>query len=477
MAGFIGRVQQLETLRRQFRRVARPVDEPGRCVIVRGRRRVGKSRLIEEFIRASQVPAVFFTASRQGSARELQLFADEVGRSTLPGAALFSDVRVESWDAALRLLAEAVGNQPAVVVVDELPYLLDDEPSFDATLQKHWDRSLSKRPLLLVLVGSDLSVMHRLNDYGRPFHQRGTTLLVPPFTPAETADMLGLAAADAFDAHLVTGGLPLVLEEWREGATVFEFLHEALSDPTSALIVSGERSLAAEFPSDVQAARVLRAIGSGERTFTGVSHALGDVQGAPLSRALALLREKRVVADDLPVSTAPSRERRYRVEDPYLRFWLRFIGPHLAEIERGRADIVVDRITTAWSSWRGRAVEPLVRESIERMLPGERFGLARHVGGYWTRTNTPEVDLVGVDRHPVATTVAFVGSVRWRDSRPLDDADIAQLVRDRALVPGADDRTPMVGVSRTGFTTTGLSVALTAEDLLDAWRAEPPRAD
>jgi hypothetical protein len=267
-----------------------------------------------------------------------------------------------------------------------------------------------------------------------------------------------------------------VLDEWPEGMAAFDYLDDALRHPTSALIVSGERSLVAEFPVDAQAARVLRAIGSGERTFTRIAQATGGLQHASLRRSLELLTLKRVVAADLPVSTASSRERRYRVADPYLRFWLRFVEPHMAEIERGRADVVVERIRASWSSWRGRAVEPVVREALNLLLPDRRFGRARHVGGFWTRTNVPEVDLVGVDHLPVADAVAFVGSIRWRDSGAFDDGDVARLVRDRAKVPGAHDRTPLVGVSRSGFDAHGLAVMLDPDDLVGAWRITPRRA-
>ncbi len=74
-------------------------------------------------------------------------------------------------------------------------------------------------------------------------------MVIPPLSPADVATMLDLPAADAFDAHLVTGGLPLILDEWPSGASVINYLTEAVADPTSALLVSAERALAAEFRS------------------------------------------------------------------------------------------------------------------------------------------------------------------------------------------------------------------------------------
>jgi hypothetical protein len=107
-----------------------------------------------------------------------------------------------------------------------------------------------------------------------------------------------------------------------------------VTDPLSALLVSGERALAAEFPPDSQARLVLGAIGSGERTYSKIQQAAGGMAQATLNRALHLLTAKRIVLASTPLSIRRSRETRYSVADPHLRFWLTFLGPHVPEIER-----------------------------------------------------------------------------------------------------------------------------------------------
>jgi AAA+ ATPase superfamily predicted ATPase len=176
---------------------------------MRGRRRVGKSRLAETFVERAQVPTLYFTASRQG-ADELELFAEEALASRFRGAELFAGIVPDTWDAALRLLHQVLpADEPTVIVIDEFPYLIEKDPSIEATLQKQWDRLLSRKPVLLILVGSDLAMMEALNTHGRAFFQRGTEMVVPPMSPKETAEIVGIgSAADAFDAYLLTGGLP-----------------------------------------------------------------------------------------------------------------------------------------------------------------------------------------------------------------------------------------------------------------------------
>lgn len=471
MVDFIGRRRELELLTQELSRVADAVDteRPGRCLLLRGRRRVGKSRLVETFADRAEAPLLYFTASGGDTARELARFAADAERSSLPQATLLARSRPADWGAALELLAATLPDDRAsIVVIDEVPYLMGNDDAFEGTLQRSWDRFLERKPVLLILIGSDLSMMEALNSYERPFHQRGREMVIGPLNPAELGSMLGLEPAAALDAALLTGGLPLICGDWPSGAGVKEFLSAAVSNPISSLIVSAERSLAAEFPQAAQARLVLRAIGSGERTFGNIAQAAGGIGATPLTRALDTLLDKRIIAADLPISLRPSRDKRYRIADPYLRFWLRFIDPHLDEIERGRPDLTLARIEKSWTSWRGRAVEPLIREALARILPDGRLPDAPAIGGYWTRTNDIEIDIVGADRQPVARELRFLGSIKWLENSPFDDHDRAALTRHWAAL--TDQPIPLIAVTRSGTTTAGLHAVYGPEDIITAWR-------
>lgn len=213
---------------------------------------------------------------------------------------------------------------------------------------------------------------------------------------------------------------------------------------------------------------MLGTIGHGERTFNLIARAAGGLNPGTLSRSLDLLTERRMVSADLPLSTRPSRETRYRVDDPYLRFWLSFIGPNIPLVERGRGDKVLDLIRSRWTTWRGRAVEPVLREALWRLIDDELPAGTNAIGGYWTRTNDPEIDLVGADRSPIAKKITFVGSVKWLESKPFDARDLARLVTHRSQLPGADDSTPLLALTRTPSTAPDVPV-LGPTDLLAAW--------
>jgi uncharacterized protein len=450
--------------------------------MLRGRRRVGKSRLVEVFCERSGAPFVFFQASQGATAAAGRAaFADAIRWSDLPGKDLFPEGATwPSWSAFFRQLAAGLpDDQPSIVVIDELPWLLESDEALEGELQTAWDRGLSRKPVLLILIGSDLAMMEKLDDYKRPFHQRATVMVLPPLNPAEVGDLLGLGAADALDAYLVTGGLPLVCQEWRRGDSLRDFLRSALRDPTSALLVSGERSLAAEFPAEAQAQSVLGAIGNGERTWKGIQDELTDDDGrriadSSLGSALRRLETKRVVAIDVPLSAkSGDRDKRYRVADPYLRFYLAFLRGGLPLVERGRGDIVLLTIERSWGTWRGRAVEPVIRDALLRIAPDLGYPEVAEVGGWWNRQHNPEIDIVAKSDSRNAA-ISFAGSVKWHEKRGFGRREYTDLLRDVRYIPGADDQTPLLAVTRTGTADDNVSIrCLGPDDILNAWPGDP----
>lgn len=471
---FVGRTRELAELNDQLEAVRRGQRaDRGVAVMIRGRRRVGKSRLVNEFIQRSGLPHVYFQAARHAPRdQELTLLADAVASSGLPGAAVAAGNRPTSLTAALTLLAAALPTEtPAVVVIDEVPWLLEDIEAGAGELQRVWDRQLAARPVLLLLLGSDLAMMEQLTTTDQPFHGRATEMTLDPLTPRDVGAMTGLDAFDSFDAFLITGGLPLVAQEWEQGMTTRDFMASSFSRSTSALVVSGNRILDSEFGEATFARHVLTAIGGlGERTFSGIGSSRGGINATTLTSTLNTLSSKRVVVADEPLSTRPgSKDRRWRIADPGLRFWLAFVEPALAEVDRGRPDLALARVDAGFSSWRGRAVEPVVRAALERLLPDDMWPQARRVGAWWPRNNRPEVDLVGADRYP-ATNISFVGTIKWRPNTALNTHDVADLAADATLVPGVTAAAPLVGVCPAGVEPDlPLAATWTAEDLLAAW--------
>lgn len=159
----------------------------------------------------------------------------------------------------------------------------------------------------------------------------------------------------------------------------------------------------------------------------------------------------------------------YRIADSNMRLYLAVLRSAHEQARRGRPEAGFRLIERRWTSWRGRAVEPLVRQALELAdLPWPDAGA---VGGWWNRRFDPEIDLVGADRAPVANRIQFAGSIKWLNG-PFDDRDLATLRRAATAVPGLDPATAdLVVVSLSGTDMTG-DVALSwgPDDVIAAWR-------
>lgn len=121
----------------------------------------------------------------------------------------------------------------------------------------------------------------------------------------------------------------------------------------------------------------------------------------------------------------------------------------------------------------GRAIEPVIHESLRRLLPIQGLPEAAVPGGYWTRSNKPEVDVVAADREPVAKRIAFTGTIKWLDNAELEQSDLGRLIADTSRIPGADDATPTLAISRNGVCAIGAAAVLGPDELLAAWKPAP----
>jgi uncharacterized protein len=454
--GFVGRATELALLQRRLSRST--ASGTGTALVIRGRRQVGKSRLAQEFCDRAEVPYLFYTATKGASPVEaIAAFLAELGGSGLPRErGLVPAEPVRSWPDAFRVLAAVLPDGPAIIVLDELPWLAEQDEVFDGALQTAWDRLLSGRPVLLLLLGSDLHMMERLTAYDRPFFGRADNLLLGPLNPAEVGHALSLDAADAIDASLLSGGLPGILRAWPEGVPALEFAERECEDPASPLFGVPEAALLAEFPAPDTARRVIEAIGGGNRTHANIAAEAGgrtgDIPSGTLTPVLhRLVNDKHVLALDEPLSVKAGKPALYRVADSNLRFYLA-IGRAAHELtRRGRPAPAATLIRRRWASWRGRAVEPLIREALSLAAPDLPWPEANAVGGWWNRAFDPEIDLIGADRSPVARKLYYAGSVKWLD-QPFDGRDLAALQRGAVAVPGWEPGdTALVAVSRAGF--------------------------
>ena len=442
---FWGRERELGRLHDELDAVVQ--SGHGRMLALRGRRQSGKSRLLAEFVERAGVPYLFTTAVKNAPPGiQLQTVTADLrtARTPLPALDTAFAAAPASWADLFARLPLAFDGQPAVVVLDEFPWAAESDDTLEGALQAAWDRTFEQLPVLWVVVGSDLAMMERLTEHDRPLYGRAREMVVTPLSPAEVAAAVSdRDPVDVIDVYLATGGYPRLVAAATAHPDAVTFVHAQLSDDTSPLMVTGQRVLSSEFRNAGSARTVLEAIGSvevGHATFSSaVAHLGGDEKaaGAAVARALEPLEAKRLVAIDRPVGAGPkSKLRRYRIVDPYLRFFFRFCQPELAHVEQGRPDLARARFDRDYSSWRGRAVEPVVHAALAQLAAASdgRFADVVQVGSWWDRSNHHEFDLVAADR---AGKASWVGSVKWRTGRPMGRRDLQALAEARAVVPHA----------------------------------------
>ncbi len=477
---FYGRGRELALLGEELRRVS--TSSTGRLIAVRGRRQVGKSRLLEQFAAGSNVPYGVI-AGMKGTPVEVQMRrAVEMlasARRPLPGLDAIAAVRPSDWYDLLSRVRLALDERPAILVIDEFPWAVQTSSGLDGLLQSLWDGDLHRRPVLVVLVGSDEAMMSRLFEHDRPlFGRLDANLVVEPFNPAETAQALGgsRGAIETLDAQLITGGFPELVAHAGRFDSAGKLLQDTFARPHSLLADVAQINLAGELADQAGTRAVLSAIGADEIgvvSFSRIASTLGGGRAAETAVVRAtetLTQAKRIVAVDLPAASTSGRLKRYRIADSYLRFWFRFVEPQLRNVEVGRGDLALRGFRESWSAWRGKAIEPLVRDAVLRLAPTlpAPCDSIESTSGWWDRIGAHEYDVVGLDGRgaPVA-----VGSVKWRERALFSARDLAELTSARSVIPRAATARLLAVAPRGAQAGVRADLVLTAEDLLAAWKA------
>ena len=430
-----------------------------------------------------------FITGRKGATIQRQIAAAEESMRAasypMPGIELLVSPPSRTWHELFRRLETPALQGPIIVVLDEFPWMIDSDSALEGELQSVWDRVLERLPVLFILVGSDVAMMERLSEHDRPLFGRMRQMVINPFSIAEIATAAThLDSAEVIEAALITGGFPRLVQDLVDGgSTVDSFVRASLSDAYSPLVTTAQLTLAAEFPAALEAQRVLSEIGANDIGRTTFSDLVPDVEGAEAkrletstTRALRTLVEAKGIVDrETPAwASRGGRKRRYRIADPYLRFWFRYIDGRIDHIARGREDLVLARFERDWPTWRGYTVEPLVRDALTRLsVSDERLAGVEHVERWWRDAyrirgeSFPdvEVDLVGCG----ASETKIVGSIKWRMRGQIASQEVAELRAHRELVPRAKNANLLL-VTPAGTAVSGVDAVFGATDLIQAYR-------
>ena len=423
-ATLVDRTQELERLREA-------IDNPPQLVVLRGRRRIGKSFLLVHALARRR--GIFFQADEQTESAHLELLAGEVARLIGPRAAL----RFGSWEEALGTLEELAREEPLTVVLDEFQWLLAAQPALDSILQRHWDRwQREATPLTLILSGSALALMEGLLEPGAPLYGRADYRpLLGPLDYRDAAE-LGPARGGAeqrLRRYAVLGGTPQY-QVWAGRGALRETIAARILNKGESLYEEPLHLLREEQEIRDPATyfAVVRAIAAGRTRVGEISSATG-IPTPNLTKMLARLEALGYLKARAPLSpTGPERKRSsYRLVDPFFRFWFRFVFPNRSLLERGRVKEVLGIVERDFDTYMGLAFEDCCREWVGRHASAEHFGAAQQLGSWWSRDGQVEVDVVGASRG----RYELLGSCKW--ARSAGTEVLGQLLAHRNELPKA----------------------------------------
>ena len=400
---FVGRNRELAIIDDHLSRPG------GALFVLWGRRRIGKTALVERFIKG-QTSAAYHVASRSTAIEELGRLSHTLASAW--DEPLLAAQPLSNAEAFTAFLAGVKG--PAVLVLDEFPYLVESMPALPGLLQAAWDRAISKSNLKIVVLGSSVGMMEEvfLSQRSPLFGRRTGQIRLGPLTPSEIEPAFPGTLVHRIEVVAAIGGVPGYLQRLDPSLDLGENLRTRVLHPGEPLYEEVPFLLREELRQPHVYLAILAVVASGARKFGEISSKVG-LDRANLTRYLAVLAELGLLEREVSVTEMqPEKSRKglYRIADPFLSTWFSFVHPHRDLIERGLGDAVYrDLVLPRLHDFLSRAVEPVVRDLIRESALGDLvpFPVAR-AGRHWSPT--AEFDMVLLD---VSGSQAFVGELKW----------------------------------------------------------------
>jgi len=472
---FHGRTRELSQLNAELGKASPSL------IIVSGRRRIGKSTWLKHAVRNHR--HVYFQATIGPSIINLQGFKDEISRAT--GTSPLLD-GISTWEGIFHYLADMAKNSPGlVVIIDEFPYLLEDDKSLPSVLQRFWDSGVVRDGnFKLVLCGSAISQMRALLSESNPLYGRNTKRFELSQLPLRdmAAFFPNYTAEDIIQTYAVFGGVPHYLSLCDPDQSFRQNVVDLLMEESGALLDEPEFLMKTEFDKPRMYSGVLSAIAGGRSSLGEIANRL-NVAPTDLSVYIDRLRVVELVKVDRSLHADDrSKNRRYRLNDQLLSFWHEFVGPNRSAIANGFGDQIFDHILArGFPDFMGAAFEEICRQYVARHLDELTGGVpASEVGSLWGFKDF-DIDVAG--RLPDST--AFFGEVKWRSSRI--DMGMVRKLQGNAQASGFAKHVTgnlYLFFSRSGFkpevikdASIDASLRLVDPEMILGWREPKPKDD
>ena len=386
------------------------------CVVIYGRRRVGKTALINEFCKGK--PTVYFSALNASSQENLEALSKAI--YTCQNSDSTSAPTYRSYENALEAITGMAMEKRLVFVIDEYPYLAKAEKSISSRLQHIIDHSWQDSRIYLILCGSSMSFMeYQVLGYESPLYGRRTAQFkIQALTYREITEFHPeLKAADQALLYGVTGGIPHYINKLDVESNLDEALLDNLFSTSSYLFEEPENLLKQELREPAIYNSVISAIAAGASHSNEISTKVGLESGV-CAKYLKVLLDLGILKKETPITEKPGKKTIYAIDDNFFRFWYRFVPRNMSVISVGRMRAVYEQaVKRFYPDYMGLVFEKMCQEYLLRYAKDLPI-LLSNVGQWWgtdskTRREV-QIDIVGA---PVDGNEYLIGSCKYRNEK------------------------------------------------------------
>ncbi len=421
---FIGRKCELASLDRLY------TSDKFEFAVIYGRRRVGKTALINQFIRDKR--AIYFMGVESNEKQNLENFSKNIMEfeTGVPAETTFV-----SFQAALGYVFKLAEKERLILVIDEYPYVARSSKSLASTLQLLIDKYKGSSGLMLILCGSSMSYMEdHVLSYKAPLYGRRTSQMkILPFEFADTCRYFpNFSGEDKALVYGMVGGTPQYLLQMDDRLSIEENIKNTFLNPTSSLFEEPENLLKQEVREPALYNAIITAIASGASRMAEISTKVGE-DTSVCATYLKNLMTLGLVQRETPYGEKTSRKTIYSIGDNMFRFWYRFVPENHSMIARGIADLAYKRIEPYLSDYMGKVFEEICKQYLWKLLlSGECPVEFRELGRWWgtdpsARSQT-EIDIMGEQDKDTA----LFGECKWTNEKV--DTGVLEVMRKRSRI-------------------------------------------
>ena len=388
---FIGRERELASLNQLYN------SGKFEFVVLYGRRRVGKTALINHFLDGKK--SIYFMGVESSVKQNLENFSKSIIEyaSGIEAATSFA-----SFQAALETVFRISETERIILAIDEYPYVARASKSLASTLQLLIDTYKDRSKLMLILCGSSMSYMEdQVLAYKAPLYGRRTAQIkLQPFDFGETCRYFGnFSAEEKALAYGIVGGTPQYLLQMNDRLSIEENVKNTYLNATSSLYEEPMNLLKQEVREPALYTAIITAIATGASRMSEISSKVGEdtnVCATYLKNLVAL----GIMQKETPYGEKASKRSIYSIDDNMFRFWYRFVPENASMIARGAADLVYKRIEPQLPDYMGKVFEEICKQYLWKLLlddksPVEFTSLGRWWGNDPVRKCQAEIDIMG----------------------------------------------------------------------------------